>query len=306
MRSLSRRQFLVLGAAAGLTTTAGVAAAAEVAGSAARRYRLAERFGLINGPDAQFPAAHWSNVEGTFTSRLVPWPVTWRAASPTPGRPPVGIMISLYGKGGSHSTAFDVLHLPDAAASVGADLVVASADGGSDSYWHRRADGSDAGRMVLDEFVPMLLRRFGELPVLLHGWSMGGYGALLAAERRPHSISAVAVASPALWVTAAATAPGAFDGRADFDANDVFSSVGALRPVATRLDCGLADPFLGSTRRLSSLMDWPHRAVYGPGAHDVGFWRSVAAGQMRFLAGAAATDAAAATGSGRRSRGASG
>jgi alpha-beta hydrolase superfamily lysophospholipase len=37
--------------------------------------------------------------------------------------------------------------------------------------------------MLVEEFVPLLVKRLGELPVVLYGVSMGGYGALLAAER---------------------------------------------------------------------------------------------------------------------------
>ena len=179
-------------------------------------------------------------------------------------------MLSLYGKGGDQTTVFNSLHLPDAAAYVGAPLAIASANGGADNYWHRRANGTDAHAMLVDEFVPLLVKRLGQLPLVLYGFSMGGYGALLAAERgaaaSENLFRAVAVASPALWTGPGDTAPGAFDSPADFYSNDVFTSVELLRSLQVRLDCGQEDPFYGATRELSGLMTWPHEAVYRPGA----------------------------------------
>jgi hypothetical protein len=97
---------------------------------------------------------------------------------------PRAIVLSLYGKGANQFAAFDGLHLPDAAAFVGAPLVIASADGGRDNYWHKRANGTDAHAMLVEEFVPLLAGRLGPLPCALHGYSMGGYGALLGRRAR--------------------------------------------------------------------------------------------------------------------------
>ncbi len=83
-------------------------------------------------------------------------------------------MLSLYGKGADQFAPFDSLRLPDAAAYVGAPLCIASADGGRDNYWHKRANGTDARAMVVEELAPLLTRRLGALPFALHGYSMGG------------------------------------------------------------------------------------------------------------------------------------
>ena len=59
---------------------------------------------------------------------------------------------------------------------------------GGDTYWHPRASGEDALAMLLDEFIPYCrreLRLGGAAGEAVMGWSMGGYGALLAAESRP-------------------------------------------------------------------------------------------------------------------------
>ncbi|MBV9098912.1 MAG: esterase, partial [Frankiaceae bacterium] len=68
------------------------------------------------------------------------------------------------------------------------------------TYWHRRSDGDDPQLMLLTEFIPLLASRGLRTDRLgLAGWSMGGYGALLLAERiGPSRCAAVAVDSPAL------------------------------------------------------------------------------------------------------------
>jgi enterochelin esterase-like enzyme len=159
-------------------------------------------------------------------------------------------------------------------------------DGGRDSYWHRRSDGTDALAMLLEEFIPLVRDRVGPLPHALMGWSMGGYGALLAAERVPRQFRAVAPASPALWLSPGATALGAFDSPADFYANDVFAGVGKLRAMKVAVFCGTGDPFYAATRQLSGLMDFPHEARFGPGGHDDAYWRSVAPAQLRAIGAA--------------------
>ncbi|HET9059566.1 MAG TPA: hypothetical protein VFN61_06570 [Acidimicrobiales bacterium] len=107
---------------------------------------------------------------------------------------------------------------------------------------------------------------------------------MLAAEKGAALFRAVAAGSPALWTEPGLTAPGAFDGPADFYANDVFTFVEALRDVRVRLDCGDEGAFYEATRQLWAEIAWPHVAEFRPGAaHTMGFWRSVAPAQMRFL-----------------------
>ena len=98
------------------------------------------------------------------------------------------------------------MRLHDEVAAAGVPLVVAGVDGGDHSYWHPRADGSDARAMLVSEFMPMVAGKVGvALPAAVVGWSMGGFGALLLAESglAGPNLRAVAVASPAMW-----TAPG--------------------------------------------------------------------------------------------------
>ena len=284
---LSRRS--LLGLTAGTAVMAGLATAGVVYEDGGLRYKLEEHLGLQPGPDLVLPKSGARIVTGAFESRFMKAEVGYAYSLPALGSPRA-IVLSLYGKGGDQTAVFDSLHLPDAAAHVGAPLAIASADGGRDSYWHRRTNGTDAHAMLIEEFVPLLVKRLGELPLVLYGFSMGGYGALLAAERAATARSenlfqAVAAASPALWTEPGETAPGAFDSPSDFYANDVLTSVQLLNSLQVRLDCGEEDPFYSATRELSALMTWPHEAVYRPGAgHTAGYWRSVAPPQMRFLA----------------------
>ena len=127
--------------------------------------------------------------------------VSWTFS--TPVATPEAVVYCLHGYGNNHRFAFDDIHLPDVVASLRAPLVVAAVDGGADSYWHPRADKTDALAMLLDEFIPMIEQTTKTTRRALLGWSMGGYGSLLAAEQAPERFFAVTVASPALWNSAA-------------------------------------------------------------------------------------------------------
>ncbi|MDA8282915.1 MAG: alpha/beta hydrolase-fold protein [Actinomycetota bacterium] len=222
-------------------------------------------------------------VSGSFASRYMPGRVGWTISLPA-GKP-AGVLVCLNGYGGNHRWAFD-LGVPAAAASVGLHVAVAGVDGGHDSYWHRRANGTDAQAMLLREFLPLVRRRVGGVPCGLMGWSMGGYGALLAAEVARADFVALAVASPALWLAPADTAPGAFDSPADFYANDVWPHLGRLEGMAVSVACGTSDPFYPVTRVLVADMHFPHHVWFAPGGHDAAFWRAAAPVQLRAIAGA--------------------
>jgi hypothetical protein len=287
--SVNRRRFLGL-----LSATAGavvLGAAGFLGVDEGVRDKLEQGWADAEGPDLAVPASGARMVTGSLDSRIMHREVGWVYSLPAKDQAGA-IVLSLYGKGADQFAPFDSLRLPDAAAYVGAPLCIASADGGGDNYWHKRANGTDAHAMVVEELVPLLTRRLGALPFALHGYSMGGYGALLTAERGAGTngdnlFKGVAASSPALWTEPGETAPGAFDNAADFYANDVFTGVTALRSLKVRLDCGDEDPFYQATNRLSALMTWPHAAVFRQWAsHTSGFWRSVAPAQMRFLAAA--------------------
>lgn len=280
---LSRRQFLIGGGsvlAAGVVTAAGV----DVLDHSVVERGL-HHFGLASSPTAHLPASGATEHSGTLNSRYMHRTVHWTVSRPAGAGALQGVVICLHGKGGDHRMAFD-LRIPDAAAVVGLRVAVAAVDGGADSYWHRRADGTDAMAMLLDEFVPLVEQMVGPVPKALMGWSMGGYGALLAAERARPRFVAVAPASPAMWESPGRAAPGAFDSPADFHANDVRTDLGALAGMSVAVACGTGDPFYRVTRDLVGRMDFPHAAFFGPGFHDYAYWTSVAPHQLRAISAA--------------------
>lgn len=283
---LSRRGFLI--AAGAVVVGGGVTVGALDTADHSLFERGLHRIGLASSPDRTFPASGAREQSGTFRSRYMGRTVGWTVSRPAGDGPVDGIIFGLHGYGEDHRFVFDQIQLPDAAASVGLHVAVAAVDGGADSYWHKRADGTDALSMLLFEFVPQVRAMIGDVPQALMGWSMGGYGALLAAERDPRGFVAVAPASPALWLTPGATAPGAFDSPADYYANDVFAGIDQLKGLAVAVACGTGDPFYSATRHLVAEMRIPRTVFFGPGYHDAAYWRSVVGEQLRAIQSALA------------------
>jgi enterochelin esterase-like enzyme len=176
----------------------------------------------------------------------------------------------------------DDVRFQDALAAAGVEAVLVSVDGGPSSYWHPRRDGTDPLGMVVRELVPLVESELGNGRRGVVGWSMGGFGALLLAERFPDVFPVVCATAPALWRTAAASAPGAFDGALDFKAHDVFTATDRLDRVRLRLDCGRDDPFLGAVEAFAQLVPSATLHVRN-GFHDAATWRSMATGQAAFL-----------------------
>jgi enterochelin esterase-like enzyme len=172
--------------------------------------------------------------------------------------------------------------------------VVVALDGGDHSYWHDRHDGR-WGSYVLKEAIPAAIRR---LPVdgsriAIGGVSMGGYGAFeLARHRR---FCAVGGHSPAFWLSASQTAPGAFDDARDFRRHSVYRFVKRRRhPYGSTplwIDRGNHDPFVpydaAIVRELKARGAHLTSHVW-PGAHTGKYWRAHMARYLRFYARALA------------------
>jgi pimeloyl-ACP methyl ester carboxylesterase len=223
---------------------------------------------------------------GFLHSRTVDHPVGWMTSLPNGARSAEGLplVVCLPGRGGGARWVDRALYVQDYAAHVGFRAAFAAVDSG-ESYWHHRRGGEDRLAMLFDEALPLFQRRLGTPATrAIMGWSMGGYGALLAAETRPRAFAAVAVASPAIWTSYAAqhaAVPDAFDSQADYDAHDVLLRLARLRDVPVRVDIGDGDPFLPGVRILRQRK---HTAGgTQPGCHDLGYWRSVAPTQLTWL-----------------------
>ncbi len=236
------------------------------------------------------PPGDWDVRTGMLRSRSVSEPVGYAIARP-PGAPgSLPVVVCLPGRGGTgNGFIIESLRFHDIASQLRSTgsipaLAIAAVDGG-ESYWHRRSSGEDRARMLLREFLPLLanagLGTDGR-PVALAGWSMGGYGALLAASRNPTAFRAVAVASPALWTSPGETAEGAFDSAEDYRAHDVFASAASLR-LPLRVDCGTGDPFIDATRAFVARLPSPPAGELTPGCHDTGYWRRITAAQLTWL-----------------------
>ena len=165
--------------------------------------------------------------------------------------------------------------------------VLVAVDAG-DSYFHPRARGENRLALVTDE-LPVAVAQFtGSRPraEALIGMSMGGYGALLAAEREPARYRGVAVAGPAIFPSYAderGSVGDAFDSAADFARYDVLAHAAALRGRAVRIRCGLSDPFVPGVRAFARACPSAD-VVVEKGCHDDGFWRASAPALLEFVA----------------------
>ena len=270
---LTRRRFLTSGAAVVLGGSAAVVVAND------------RWFGADDpapSPDHRAPSSGRPVVEGSLVSAAMGRTVATAMVLPSP--PVHGVVICLHGRGGNHRQAFDSMFLHDVVAEQQAPLALVSVDGGPTCYWHPRADGTDAMALVLDELLPEIDRVVGAgLPLAVLGWSMGGYGALLLAQRAPDRFAAVAAASPALFARYEDATDGAFDDEADFAAHDVFADRGALAPLTVRIDCGESDRFIAQSRRFADDLPGTNHGSFSPGHHDAAYWRSIAPHQIRTI-----------------------
>jgi S-formylglutathione hydrolase FrmB len=229
-------------------------------------------------------------VAGTFASakmnRAIGWAIGYPAGSTQGDALPV--LLVLHGRGGNHREVLGShalgSFLSAAVRSGTPPYAVVAVDGGDHSYWHQRASGVDPPAMIADELFPVLAGRGLRTDrFAVGGWSMGGYGALLLAERLgPSRIAAVAVDSPALWTRAGDSAAGAFDGRADFLAHDVLADHQHLAGIPVRVACGTSDPFVPGVRALLRSRPQTEHDL-SPGGHNLAFWQHAAPRQLAFV-----------------------
>lgn len=280
-RRITRRRFLAGGAA--LLGTAVVGGGAAVLTTPQGR-RVLHTAGWLEGDEHPPPAGYRVTARyGTFESHHLRRRVDYAVAIPPTTDGPVPVVYCLHGRRGNERFATESIRLQDFFAAAGVEIAVASVHGGTASYWHRRKDGTDSMAMVIEELVPMVDGAIGNGKRAILGWSMGGYGAILAAQRHPELFDAVVAVSPALWQHAKETAPGAFDSPADFAAHNVFAATDRLDRANLRVDCGADDPFVANVRAFRRQLGEPAGGIT-PGFHDAGYWRKAAPDQVGFLA----------------------
>ncbi len=242
-------------------------------------------------------AAGITGITKTFTSRYRSGnAVTYQILLPPGHDSPAGLPLCLvlHGMTDDHADAVGHVHLDSALAAItGAGLppmALVAMDGGAFAWWHPRPKiGDDSQGMVLHELLPRLrnaglrTERFG-----LFGWSMGGYGSLLLAEKLGRErVAAVSVDAPAIWLTyqdAHADFPFAFDGPADYRKYNVFTYRPRLAGIPVRVVCGDNDGFADATREFVKGVPDLVGVEFPAGGHDPALWARTAPAQLTPIA----------------------
>ena len=217
----------------------------------------------------------------------------WSLIRPPDVEGPLPLVLALHGHGGSTAGLLgEPWDLPGALARAVVDdgvspFAIATVSGGT-SFWHPRPWGEDAGAMVLDELLPMLLTRDDVLtaPIGLLGWSMGGYGALrLAGILGGDRVAAVVASSPGLYTDPERAHPDGFVSAREYRRFSVMQAQDHLAGIPLRVDIGTSDPFFDATRAFVD--GFPAgadvTAEYGEGGHEIFFTRRVLPAQLAFL-----------------------
>jgi S-formylglutathione hydrolase FrmB len=308
MTLASRRRFL----GCGLAVVAGAAAVGVGGAELISRGDLPGKGELdaidgacsVAAPDLVPYAPPGPQLSGTFYSQARNRAVGYTIGYPPGHRPgsELPLVIMLHGYGGNHVSALPGL-TPARALALrvgGAPLpamALATVDGGT-GYWNPHP-GDNPQAMLTDELIPLCRRRglgaesrSGARRVGVMGVSMGGYGALLLAEKFPGLISAAAAISPAIWTSyaqARAANAGAYASAADFAADDVVTHAGALARVPVRIAVGFGDPFYPGVQALARALPEdpggePATVIFANGCHDNSFFTAQVPPSLAFLA----------------------
>ena len=252
-------------------------------------------------PDLAPYAAPGPQFSGTFYSTARQRTVGYTIGYP-PGHGPgdgLPLVIALHGFGGDHTDALSGITPSQAVALKpgGAPLppmALVTADGGG-GYWNPHP-GDNPQAMLAEELIPRCQRKglgAGSRGIGVLGISMGGYGAILLAEKYPHLIGAVAAISPAIWTSyaqAQSANAGAYASAADFAADDAVTHAAALAETPVRVASGYNDPFYPGVQALARALPKdpggsPAEVYFGGGCHTGSFFNAQEPPSLAFLAG---------------------
>jgi enterochelin esterase-like enzyme len=236
------------------------------------------------------------SIDGAFYSAARRRTVGYTIAYPPGHRrgDELPLVVMLHGFGGSHADALAGMSPAQAVALKPGGrplppMALVTVDGG-DGYWNPHP-GDDPMAMVIGELIPRCRRLgLGRRPrrIALMGISMGGYGALLLAEKYPDLFGAVAAISPAVWTSypqARQANPGAYASAAAFAAGDVVTHAAALGRRPVRVASGYRDPFYPGVQALARALPPGAVVAVGPGCHDGSFFTTQEPPSLAFLAG---------------------
>jgi S-formylglutathione hydrolase FrmB len=298
----SRRRMLRYGLAGIVALAAAGAAGFELVdrGVLPGKTELDQLDGACDGPapDLTPYAPAGPQVSGTFYSAARRTTVGYTIGYP-PGHGPgdrLPLVIALHGFGGSHVDALSGLSPAQALALRVAGLplppmALVTVDGGG-GYWNPHP-GDNPQAMLTGELIPLCQRRgLGAKRIGVMGISMGGYGAILLAEKYPEPIRAVAAISPAIWTSyaqARSANAGAFASAADFAADDALTHAAALARTPVRVASGYDDPFYPGVRSFASALPRnpggaPAEVYFGSGCHTGPFFTAQEPPSLEFLA----------------------
>ncbi len=233
---------------------------------------------------------------GAFFSHARNQTVGYTIAYP-PGHEPgstLPLVVMLHGFGGNHTNAVAGMS-PSKALALHVDalplapMAMVTVDGGG-GYWNPHPR-DDPMAMVIEELVPMCQGMgLGRPPhkIGMMGISMGGYGALLLAERYPRLIAAVAAISPAIWTSYAQAQNangGAYASAQDFARDDVVTHADALARTPVRVASGTDDPFHPGVEALARELPAHSSVHFSKGCHTGSFFTAQEPPSLQFLAG---------------------
>jgi enterochelin esterase-like enzyme len=238
-------------------------------------------------PGPSFSGTFYSAARRRTVGYTIAYPPGHRAGDTLP------LVIMLHGYGANHGNALAGLSPARALAlRVGgrplAPMAMVTVDGGN-GYWTPHP-GDNPMAMVIDELIPLCQRRgLGRPPhpIGAMGISMGGYGALLFAEKYPGLIAAVAAISPAIWTSyaqAQAANAGAYASAAAFAANDAVTHAAALAHRPVRVATGYDDPFYPGVQVLARALPAGAVVHFAKGCHTDPFFAGQEPPSLAFLA----------------------
>ena len=238
-------------------------------------------------PGPQYSGTFYSAARQTSVGYTIAYPPGRRRGDRLP------LVIALHGFGGNHTDALSGLSPAQAVALKPGGtplppMALVTADGGG-GYWNPHP-GDNPQAMLVDELIPLCQRAglgagTGTIGVL--GISMGGYGAILLAEKYPRLIRAVAAISPAIWTSyaeAKAANEGAYASAADFAHDDAVTHAAALAKTPIRVASGSDDPFYPGVQALARALPKSAEVYFGGGCHSDSFFSSQEPASVAFLA----------------------